>query len=187
MKKVGELLLRHRGETAWLFGKGPSLDTFDMARAGSLRVCINESALCVPAPSYFFAHDEAPIQRVAAERSSPCTAILETSRARFAEKCGWGKENIFVYEKRRLDQKLLSMPPQALAATHALYGNSGTVHSAIHFCHLVGVVEVVMVGFDGGGGYASCLELPSGGAEHERIRRDSETLLRELELPYRFS
>ena len=55
---IDALLNRHIGETAWLFGKGPSLDQFEIRLAGPLRICINESLGRVLQLSYFFAHDE---------------------------------------------------------------------------------------------------------------------------------
>jgi len=65
-RTIAELLNCHAGDAAWIFGKGPSLDGFDFATAGRLRICTNESLVVVPEPTYFFAHDGVPIQRVAA-------------------------------------------------------------------------------------------------------------------------
>ena len=50
-------LNRHAGETAWLFGKGPSLSTFDFKTAGPLRVAINDVIAHVPDCLYGFAND----------------------------------------------------------------------------------------------------------------------------------
>jgi hypothetical protein len=33
----------HKGEEVWMFSKGPSLDSFDMSRAGKFKVTINEA------------------------------------------------------------------------------------------------------------------------------------------------
>jgi len=48
----------HKGEQAWLFGKGPSLDAFDMGDAGELRATVNHACYAVPAPVYCFSHFE---------------------------------------------------------------------------------------------------------------------------------
>ncbi len=64
---------------------------------------------------------------------------------------------IYAYEKRLIDDSLRDASPEVIAARNSLYGNSGTVHSAIHFCRLIGVSRITMVGFDGAGGYANCI------------------------------
>jgi len=50
-------LNRHAGQTAWLFGKGPSLSTFDFKTAGPLRVAINDVIAHVPDCVFGFAND----------------------------------------------------------------------------------------------------------------------------------
>ncbi len=52
-----ELAGKLDGVQAWVFGKGPSLDQFDFDQAGVVRVCLNESVLVVPEPSYCFFMD----------------------------------------------------------------------------------------------------------------------------------
>ena len=49
---------KHKGEQAWLFGKGPSLDAFCMDDAGALRATVNHACLVVPDASYCFSHFE---------------------------------------------------------------------------------------------------------------------------------
>ena len=107
MRTIAELLNQHAGEEAWLFGKGPSLDEFDMQTAGKLRISINESALVVPNAMYFFAHDEPPIERVANRWPSDCRAVLQPVRARFAQAAGVPDDAIFTYEKRERDWTVL--------------------------------------------------------------------------------
>lgn len=176
------------GSSAWLFGKGPSLDTFDMQRAGNLRICINESLIRVPNPTYFFAHDEKPIQRVATDWPAGCTGVLETSRAQFAVSCGVPSDDLICYDKHQLSageslEQFLNLPGRK-----TLVGISGTVHSAIHFCKLIGVAHISLVGFDGAGDYAPSLNLamPVGGGQHDRIRKDSIRLMDALGLEYEF-
>lgn len=186
MFRIDDLLHRHRGEEAWVFGKGPSLDVFQFENSGTLRICVNESLRAVPQPSYFFAHDEGPIRNVAGDWPDGCNAILQMERAILAAKCGIPERSIFVYEKRYCDNAVRDMEPEAIARHGCLYGNSGTMHSAIHFCRLIGATRITMVGFDGSGGYAKKIALTDGGAEHFRIRRDSIALLDALGIPYEF-
>lgn len=186
MQRISGLLRRYNDEPAWIFGKGPSLDFFDFAKSGTLRLCINESAKAVPSPTYFFAHDEGPIQNMAADWPVDCAAILQPVRAEFAAECGVPQDAIYTYEKRQIDNTLRDADPKVIAERNSLYGNSGTVHSAIHFCRLIGVSHITMVGFDGAGGYAKIIDLPPGGAAHERIRRDSISLLETMGFDYEF-
>ena len=39
---------------AWLFGKGPSIDTYDFSKANRFRFCVNEAVLVVPEPCGVF-------------------------------------------------------------------------------------------------------------------------------------
>lgn len=185
MQSIKDLCSVHKSGEAWLFGKGPSLDKFDHDSAGPLRICINESALHVPCPTYFFAHDEKPIYRVAVNWPFGCRAILEPTRSAFAVEVGWPNEHIYVYNKRQGDRRSLEWSADEIAEHEALYGRSSTVHSAIHFCVLIGVSRIIFVGFDGSGGYARRLNLkvPRGGGAYPRIRHDSEVMLTQLRIP----
>ena len=179
---------RHASEVAWIFGKGPSLDTFDQASAGSLRICINESVLHVDSPTYFFAHDEVPIKRIAAKFPNSCTAVLEHCRSIFAQQCGLAESQICTYHK--LQQNVPTEADLLIDSnSDSLIGVSSTVHSALHFCKLIGASKVVLVGFDGTGGYANCLglDLPVGGGQHERIKKDTVRLIELLGLESEFA
>lgn len=44
----------HKGEEAWLFCKGESLDSFDIDASGYLRATVNEACHFVPNPKYCF-------------------------------------------------------------------------------------------------------------------------------------
>ena len=185
-QSIRRLLNAHAGEVAWLFGKGPSLDELPMATAGPLRIVINESLRAVPQPTYFFAHDEVPIANVATDWPKGCKAILQPVRAEFALECGLPATSLYVYTKCTDNNAVRDMSASEIAVHASLYGNSGTVHCAIHFCRLIGASRIVMVGFDGKGGYAAKVGLPDGGAEHGRIRRDSISLMTTLDIPHQF-
>ncbi len=188
MRTIAHLLGKHNGAEAWIFGKGPGLDKFDVNTAGPLRICINESLLIVPAARYFFAHDEAPIERVAAQWPKACHAILQPVRADYAAARGIPADEIFTYEKREGQLDVLDWPAEQIARAASLLGLTGTVHSALHFCRLIGACSVVFVGMDGGPAYARRLGLspPPGGGQHDLIRRDSIKVAERLGLTYRF-
>lgn len=188
MRTIAELLNKHVDEEAWIFGKGPSLDGFDFARAGALRICINESLLIVPEATYFFAHDEVPIERVSGKWPAKCRAILEPRRGEWAMHCGISADSIFIYDKRECDLDVLNWSAEQIALKGCLLGLTGTAHSAIHFCRLIGAASICLVGMDGGGGYARSLNLttPTGGGQHDLIRRDSIKVAARMALPLRF-
>ena len=188
MRTIAELLNKHQGEEAWIFGKGPSLDSFDFRSAGPLRICINESLLHVPDPTYFFAHDEIPIQNVASRWLAACSAILQPVRGQWAQKCGIPAETIYAYEKRDRELDILNWSAEQIARKGSLLGLTGTVHSALHFCRLIGTPSIVFVGMDGGLGYARCTgqATPLGGGQHDLIRRDSINIAGRLGLQFRF-
>jgi hypothetical protein len=186
MQRIDVFLGRHLNQPVWIFGKGPSLDHFSFNEVGQARICINESLRAVPDPMYFFSHDEGPIRNVAEEWPLGCRAILEQPRAIYAESRGIPSDWTFVYEKRLCDNKVRDMDAHGIAKHVSLYGNSGTVHCAIHFCRLIGASKITMVGFDGTSGYAKKVNLPDGGAEHDRIRRDSVSLLNAIGIPFEF-
>jgi len=181
---IGALLNRHAGEDAWVFGKGPSLDGFDMGVAGALRICINESAAVVPTPSYFFAHDCVPIERVAVQWPEGCKAVLEDGKVKHAVDSGIPQEAVYQYSKRDKDKSVLFLSPEEIAEQNILHGMNGTVHSALHFFKLVGVRCVHMVGFDGTGGYAACVNVDSSeGRNHKQINRHTMKMLKLLRIP----
>ena len=185
-KSLKSLKHRHQLETAWIFGKGPGLDQFDMSLVGPLRICINESLNLVDNPTFFFAHDEIPIRRVAANWNKECCAILEPERAKFAVDCGIPPQQIYSYLKRSRGDFDSLTDVQEVVESNSLLGMTGTVHSAIHFCKLLGVKSVKLIGFEGRGGYASRLNVPGGGGRHELIRNDSVRLLQMLGLDFEF-
>jgi hypothetical protein len=137
---------------------------------------------------YFFAHDEPPIMRVANCWPNACRAILQPVRAKFAQAAGIPDDALFTYEKRERDWTVLEWSQDRIARECCLLGLTGTVHSAIHFCRLIGAPSLVFVGMDGRGGYAQSIGTPPppGGGQHDRIRRDSEIVAERLGLRYRF-
>ena len=190
MQTIAELLGKHPHEEAWIFGKGPSLDRFDFATAGPLRICINESVLTVPGATYFFAHDELPIQRAAAAwpMRLSCHLAAGSSQLR-GNKRHSGRLRFLPTQNVSVNLELLDWSPEKIAQKSSLLGLTGTVHSAIHFCRLIGVSSVVFVGMDGTGGYAQCIGTPPppGGGQHDVIRRDSITIAKRLGLAFRFA
>lgn len=190
---IGDYLDRWKGETAYLFGKGPSLDTFPMASAGPLRITINEAALVVPDPTFMFAIDGKPLTNIG---TPPCMAILgpdEVSKrfdasGNLLHAGRTYQRGSFETYRKHTGRDILDWPKEKVAAAGELYFDGGTVQPAAHFAWMLGVIEVVLVGFDGYGPYAKILGMGDGGPSnrHLAIRTTLLAELDHLDLPYRF-
>jgi len=186
METIRHFLGIHKKETAWIFGKGPGIDRFDMSKAGSLRICINESTLVVHEPRYFFAHDEKPILRVSKKWNPSCVAILQPIRGKYAVRCGIPEDCIYTYDIWARDPKALTLSPEVIANKAHLYAKHGTVTSALHFCYMAGVTRVNLVGFEGKGGYAPSLGLRDDGGHHDEIHEEMVHMMNCLKMDYSF-
>jgi hypothetical protein len=144
-------LNRHAGEVAWLFGKGPSLSTFEFNTAGKLRFAINDVIAHVPDCLYGFANDGVERWRDVYQPGQilfqPLRAMGEfDSREPGAVAC-----EVIAYEDKHDDQRLL-MSREAIAARPTI--RRGTLGSALQIMHVMGIKSVYLVGFDGGNAHA---------------------------------
>lgn len=157
-----DFLNLHPGETAWLFGKGPSLDGFDFAAAGPLRVAINDVVGRVPGCVYGFANDSVADW---AHVYQPGLVLFQPRRLEHdihAARCPVACERVIFDDE--LDDERLAWPPARLALI-GLSVRRGTLGSAGQILRVMGVRRVVCVGIDGGGRHAS-------GHWHTRLRHD---------------
>lgn len=146
---LSSLLNCHKGETAWVFGKGPSFDSYDDSKVGSLRLCINHTVLFVRNPMYFFAGDSGIVKEISVPLG--CKAVLEPAKAVLARLKGC--RDIVVFNKGQDERRLLFYSAEEIASFGKLFGKYGTVHMCLHFCKLIGASFVELIGIDGGSGY----------------------------------
>ena len=150
-RTLHDFIGKHAGETAWLFGKGPSLDLFDLATAGPLRVAINDVVKEIPGCVYGFANDSVAhwqhVYRPELILFSPQRTIDEGFIAYGTPPC-----EVVGYSDAHGDDRL-DWPAERLA-TEGLAIRPGTLGSALQILKLMGVVRVVLVGIDGGGKHA---------------------------------
>lgn len=151
-----EYINRHAGETAWLFGKGPSLSTFDFKTAGRLRVAINDVIAHVPDCLYGFANDGVAKWKDAYRQGQvlfqPARCLHEyDSTQPDAVGC-----RVITFQDNSDDSRLLWDSEKL--ATEGLTIRRGTLGSALQILKIMGVKAVHMVGIDGGGEHAQGFE-----------------------------
>lgn len=155
MSPLLPFLNRHAGETAWLFGKGPSLANFDFQTAGPLRVAINDVARYVPDCRYCFANDGVGKWRDVYQPGQilfqPRRCLTEfDSTAPGALQC-----EVVTYDDTRNDIRL-GLPRADIAELPTI--RFGTLGSALQILHVMGVESIHMVGIDGGCSHAPGFE-----------------------------
>ena len=148
-------LNRHAGQTAWLFGKGPSLSTFDFKTAGPLRVAINDVIAHVPDCKYGFANDGvakwSDVYQPGQTLFQPLRCMGEyDTRIAGAVAC-----DVVTYSDTQNDLRL-ALPREQIAELPTI--RRGTLGSALQILHVMGVRSVYLVGIDGGGTHADGYE-----------------------------
>lgn len=149
---LASFLNRHAGETAWLFGKGPSLSTFDFSTAGALRCAINDVAQHVPDCLYCFSNDGVERWRdvycAGQVLFQPERCLGEyNSLAPDAVEC-----DVCAYPDDHDDRRLAWTREQL--AEHGLTVRRGTLGSALQILHIMGITTIHLVGIDGGQAHA---------------------------------
>lgn len=151
-RKLTDFIGKHAGETAWLFGKGPSLDSFDMALAGPLRCAINDVVKEVPGCLYGFACDAV---KDWAHVYAPEHVLFSPVRARQAYRNGTAHPACELVEfVDDHDEARLAWSAERLAS-EGLCVQRGTLGSAWQILAVMGVSKIVCVGIDGGGQHAA--------------------------------
>ena len=161
---LSPFLNRHAGETAWLFGKGPSLSTFDFSTAGPLRAAINDVTYHVPNCIYGFANDSARAWVDLYQKGQTIfqpTRALEEFNPRDCSQCDF-VEYPNSYTERR-----------------------GTLCAAIQILHFMGIKTIHLVGIDGRPVHAQGFQFrtriqPYHKTTYDEIRNDAIILAGEL-------
>lgn len=148
-------LNRYAGKTAWLFGKGPSLSTFDFSTAGKLRFAINDVIAHIPECKYGFANDGvarwADVYQPNQILFQPIRCLHEYDSTSFnAVACE------VVTFKDNSDDYRLTNSREKLAECLSI--RRGTLGSALQIIHIMGITTVHLVGIDGGGTHAPGIE-----------------------------
>lgn len=146
-RRLNEFLDIHAGETAWLFGKGPSLDRFNFDDAGPLRVGINELAGIVPGCKYGFSNDQV-LQWIDVYSSDQVLFTPHRTAKDYDQRpvC-----DVCVFE----DHPGTPLTRDRSQLAKGLHLREGTIGSAFQILHIMGVTKIIAVGIDGGNAHAS--------------------------------
>jgi hypothetical protein len=183
LDRFSNLKLAHNGSEAWIFGKGPGLDSVDLSRAGRVRILLNEAvrvAPIVPSSSYWIITDSRVLP---ASNTIPdgCLGVFRRNYDNGKIAPCW--PNVVHFYCTR---ELVSTDRDHLSEARELFGYKSSVTAAIHLAWFMGVSRVVLVGFSGRGSYSSLVR--NAGARCDdcnlsrflHIRAMSEILLRAL-------
>lgn len=170
-----DFLNRHAGESAWLFGKGPSLSQFDFKTAGPLRAAINDVIAHVPNCKYGFSNDGIRAWR---DVYRPGQILFQPTRCLHeydSTEDGAVLCDVVTYPDSHDDHRLF-YTRENLACGLSI--RRGTLGSALQILHIMGVTTIHFVGIDGGrahaDGFAWRTELRSDhGNEYNAIRNEA--------------
>jgi hypothetical protein len=174
VRTLSDFLNVHSGETAWLFGKGPSLDRFDVHTAGRLRCAINDVVLYVPDCTYCFANDGISLwydlyrseEHILFQPRRILTEITHQAPAPACER--------IIFDDAGPSLQGRETPARLLR--HGLATLHGTAGSALQILCIMGVRHIICVGFDGGSARADrpwrVPLKPTAAQDYADIRRD---------------
>lgn len=141
----------HEGATAWVFGKGPSLATFEMDTAGPLRLAINDVIAHIPGATYGFANDG--VGRWA-DAYKPGQVLFQPSRCLHeydSTRPGAVACKVVTFVDDYAEERL-ALPPAELA--ECLDIRRGTLGSLLQIAYIMGIKSMHLVGVDGGNTHA---------------------------------
>lgn len=170
---LSDFINRHAGETAWLFGKGPSLSTFDFSTSGHIRAAINDAIIHVPDCLYGFANDgvrhfcDVFQRHQVLFQPNRCLGEFD-STARDAVAC-----QVVTFPDYHTDLALFESR-ETLANGLAI--RRGTLGSALQILHIMGISTVHLIGIDGGTQRA---DLPWRGEQRQDIGREYDAIRNE--------
>lgn len=152
-RTIADFVGIHRGETAWIFGKGPTLDRFDMASAGPIRCALNDVVRYVPEVMYCFACDGiGPWAHLYGPKDILFQPQRTVERHDMRNPETWPCELVPFVDMPGVD---LAGRSVADLVSGGLAIRRGTIGSAIQVLHIMGITKIVCVGIDGGGGRAA--------------------------------
>ena len=172
LQGVGHLLNRHKGETVWICGTGPSLDDVEDSEITGPRIYLNRAAFGLPTKdgcSYWLVADDAWGKGI----PGPWAKTLRGVLGNYSDLYGVFRNPLFGVDNTNVppprgdrcylwhgkgDTGLLGKTREQVAMFNTLYMFAGTASPAIHLAWLMGASKIIIAGCDGSDGYASRLQ-----------------------------
>jgi len=148
---LSDFINRHKGETAYLFGKGKSFASYDFKDAGKLRCAINDVLDHVPDCIYGFSNDGVSAWKDIYKKNQTIFQPVRCLGEYDSTKPGAVACNVVTYEDCYDDEKM-TLPIEQHAELLAV--RRGTLGSALQILRIMGVKTVHLIGFDGGNHHA---------------------------------
>lgn len=147
--ELGSFLNRHSGETAWVFGKGPSLQGFDFSKAGKIRLAINDVIQRVPSCLYGVSCDSA--ERWVDVYKAGQVLFQPRRIAREFDPRGKAACEVCFFNESP-EPARISEGRESIAESLAVL--RGSLGAALQILHVMGIAKVICVGIDGGNSHA---------------------------------
>jgi hypothetical protein len=172
--KFANLMDRHKGETCWIVGTGPSLDAIDPADITGPRIYLNRAAFALPAEryvTYWLVADDAWGQQIEGPWSEHLRNVIRgdadtilLARNPLLVPSGAhtkphdGPHIVHWKSQHAPRAALRCMTRTEIAECGELYSHCGTAAPAIHAAWFMGCTRIILTGIDGTDGHAACLE-----------------------------
>ena len=149
-KSLSEFIDKHKYQTGFVLGNGPSLRNFDSSKLESgITIAVNSSILKAPKADYYFSCDTGMVlwESWLTLRNLKCDLILATNDSFqcFESRI---KGNVFDGIDPSRIKYISRKKDNIFDLGNNLVHGSSSVHAAVHFAYVMGCSPIVLVGCD---------------------------------------
>jgi hypothetical protein len=152
--ELADLIDTRKGETAWVFGSGPTLNFLDPGFFDSkLVISTNFAAITFGlTPDFVFTNHHAGVNPMA-EKLPGTTFVVNRYETPDPVEYGGGMPNVVVSDSKTVHNSFSSFNPYGRdnpdRPDQLVFGSTST-HGAMHLAALLGAIDIVLVGVDCG-------------------------------------
>jgi hypothetical protein len=172
---LADLANVHPGETAWLFGKGPSFERVDWDCVHGVTIGINDVGLVIPACDYLVASDPIKpwLDKYLAEGRSIQPDMIWVLPTHIEVPAAIDPHQVVRWVTQPYHEHPLEWDVETIVARNGLLMRGGTAVTAAHLCRLMGICHIVTAGIDGGPGHGRKWWIdPAAGGTYSAIKFD---------------
>lgn len=145
----------HYGKNFYIYGKGPEFSNRPKEPQGDVRICINETALHVPDPTYVVTLNQSTWQNLLpAFKNTNVIGLIDRKSLKHALSLGIPEDRLLPFARCEREYDILKWKPKEVAHCRHLFCDMGSAIPATHFAWFLGAQAINFVGFDGGVEYA---------------------------------